>query len=334
MNDKVTVVAPSNIAFLKYWGAIDLDAALPANVSLSMTLSRCVSRTTIERAADGRPTRIELVGKTGELIEAPAGFRVGVESHLAALREALGVDGEFRVATANTFPSAAGIASSASGFAALATAFATLVGAEPGPAELSVLARCSGSGSAARSVLGGFVEWPSVAGDAASPAGQIAPPEHWQLRDVIAVVSSEAKRVSSRDGHLRAPSSPYFERRQELLPERLELMRQALAARDLERLGEAIEIEAIELHLVAMSSSPPIFYWLPGTLEVLGRVRALRRQGIAVWATMDAGPNVHLICEPGDESQVVEAMRQLAAVESLILDRVGCGPRVTDEHLF
>ena len=205
---------------------------------------------------------------------------------------------------------------------------------EPEPAELSVLARRSGSGSAARSVLGGYVEWPSVPGDAASPAGQIATPDHWELRDVIVVVSSEAKRVSSREGHLRAPSSPHFERRQELLPERLEVMRQALAARDLERLGEAIETEAIELHLVAMSSLPPIFYWRPGTLEVLARVRALRGEGIGVWATMDAGPNVHLICEPGDESGVVEAMRELAVVESLIRDRVGGGPRVSDEHLF
>ena len=125
------------------------------------------------------------------------------------------------MASVNTFPSSAGIASSASGFAALATAFSAVAGVDATPDELSVLARRCGSGSAARSVLGGLVEWPGPADDPGSPARQIAGPEHWELCDLIAVVSSDEKPVSSRDGHRRAPSSPYFTRRQELLPERL-----------------------------------------------------------------------------------------------------------------
>jgi diphosphomevalonate decarboxylase len=210
---------------------------------------------------------------------------------------------------------------------------AGLGGAATTPEELSLLARRSGSGSAARSVFGGYVEWPSVA-DPAAPARQVAPPEHWELCDLIAVVSSRPKRVSSRDGHARAASSPHFARRLAELPGRLETMRRALLERDLEALGAALEAEAIELHLVAMSSTPPIFYWLPGTLEVLARVRSLREAGVAVWATMDAGPNVHLICERANEGAVAEAVSGLPAVERLIRDRVGCGPRRSDEHLF
>lgn len=334
MSNKVTIIAPSNIAFLKYWGAIDLDSVLPANVSFSMTLSRCVSRTTVEaRRAEGT-NAIQVVDASGELIDADPAFATRVEGHLAALSEALGISGSFRVATANTFPSSAGIASSASGFAALATAVAALAGRETSLEELSILARRSGSGSAARSVMGGYVEWPGKADDAAAPARQLKPPEHWELRDVIAVVSSEPKLVSSRDGHLLAPSSPYFVRRQELLPERLAKMRTAVLERDLERLGRAIETEAVELHLVAMSSSPPIFYWKPETMEVLHCVWGLRDEEVGAWATMDAGPNVHVICEPHDEERVVAALGELRGVERLIRDRVGPGPRRSDEHLF
>ncbi len=331
---KVTVVAPSNIAFLKYWGARDLDSALPMNVSLSMTLSRCVSRTTVELQPSGLPTSVEVADEAGRLAPAPEAFTVGVERHLAALSDALDFPASCRVASVNTFPSSAGIASSASGFAALATAFAVVAGVEASPAELSVLARRSGSGSAARSVLGGFVEWPGEGDDPEAPARQIAGPDHWVLCDLIAVVSSEEKPVSSRDGHRRAPSSPYFGRRQELLPERLEEMRQAIAARDLERLGRAVETEAVELHLVAMSSWPPIFYWKPLTIEVLNRVWALRDGGVGVWATMDAGPNVHLICEPGDEETVARAVAEVPGVETVLRDRIGEGPHRSEDHLF
>ncbi len=332
--NKVTVIAPSNIAFLKYWGARDVDSALPLNVSLSMTLSRCVSRTTVELQPSDMPTVVEVLDASGRLAAAPEAFVVGVERHLAALSDALDFPASCRVASTNTFPSSAGIASSASGFAALATAFAAVAGVDATTDQLSVLARRSGSGSAARSVLGGFVEWPATSDDPEAPARQIAGPEHWELCDLIAVVSSDEKPVSSRDGHRRAPSSPYFGRRQELLPERLDEMRQAVLGRDLERLGRAAETEAVELHLVAMSSWPPIFYWKPLTIEVLNRVWDLRDSGIGVWATMDAGPNVHLICEPSDEEAVAAAVGEVPGVEAIIRDRVGDGPRRSEDHLF
>ena len=335
--DKVTAIAPSNIAFLKYWGARDLDRALPQNVSLSMTLSRCVTRTTVERLGDGRATRVEEL-RDGRLAPAGPGFTARVVAHLVALVDDLGLPGPrqagYRVATTNTFPSSAGIASSASGFAALATAVAALSGREVAPERLSLLARRSGSGSAARSVLGGFVEWPGSSDDPAAPARQLAPAEHWELYDLIAVVSTAPKEVSSRDGHARAPTSPHYDRRLRELPDRLELMRRAIADRDLPTLGAAVEAEAVELHLIAMSSQPPIFYWHPATLAVLERVRALRRDGVGVWATMDAGPNVHLICEPADAEAVAAAVAAVDGVERLIRDRVGSGPRPSDDHLF
>jgi diphosphomevalonate decarboxylase len=239
------------------------------------------------------------------------------------------------VATRNTFPSAAGLASSASGFAALTLAAAGALGKDDAtPAELSRLARSSGSGSAARSVMGGYVEWPAGDGNQGLDAVQLADAEHWDLRDVIAVVEIGPKAVPSLEGHRRAATSPYLARRLELLPERLDKVRRAIAERDLALLGPVIEEEAVDLHLIAMSSRPPIFYWAPGTVAVLRTVRELRQEGLAAWATMDAGANVHVICDADSEEDVAERLESMPTVGFVIQDSVGTGPEPDAEHLF
>jgi diphosphomevalonate decarboxylase len=326
--------APANIAFIKYWGTLDPERTLPYNPSISMTLARCVSRCTVEWRP-GRSGESEVLFRPwgGELAPAPEGFATGVRRHLRRLAAWAGIDGSFRVSTENTFPTGAGIASSASGYAALALAFVAAVGRTAEAAELSRLARASGSGSAARSVLGGYVEWPAGDGEALSYALELASHDHWELCDLVAVVDASPKAVSSLDGHRAAPSSPFFEPRQEHLPRRLERVRRAIEARELSVLGPAIEEEAIELHLIAMSSRPPIYYWRPATLAVLETARALRREGVEVWATIDAGPNVHLLCEPAAEERVAERIEGLPEVERLIRDRVGPGPRPLAEEV-
>ena len=111
-------------------------------------------------------------------------------------------------------------------------------------------------------------------------------------------------------------------------------MRAAIAARDLAQLGPILEEDAIELHLVAMSSQPPIFYWRPATLRVLEAVRGLRDAGLEAWCTMDAGANVHVICSPASEPDVVAALRPLAGVHDIIRDGVGDGPARGKTSLF
>ncbi len=111
-------------------------------------------------------------------------------------------------------------------------------------------------------------------------------------------------------------------------------MRRALEQRDFSQLAPAVEAEAIDLHLIAMSSRPPVFYWQPGTLAVLELVRALRQSGVEVCATMDAGANVHLICTAAAEPGVVEAVSVLTEVRRVIRDGVGAGPAITERHLF
>ncbi len=329
----VTAEAPSNIAFVKYWGARDLEGPVPFNRSLSMTLDACRSICSAAPLTDGEDDEIVWLetpgaGRQGAAAKAPPAFGERTRRHLDRLREwsrqtAAPYAGGLRIATGNTFPAAAGIASSASGFTALTLAVTAAMGFDLPPRALSALSRSSGSGSAARSAWGGYVEWPD--GDDNS-AVQVLDEHAWQLCDVVAVVDSGAKKVSSRDGHQLAASSPYFAPRLAALDERLERVRAALGERDFEVLGPAIEEEGIDLHLIAMSSRPPVHYWAPGTIEVLAAVRGLRADGVAAWATMDAGANVHVICQPVDESRVAARLGSLAGVERVLRDRTGGPP--------
>jgi len=338
VNGRATAEAPANIAFIKYWGAHDLEQGVPLNASISMTLDRCVSTCTVET----RPAESDEPGSADEVFlaeseglqPAPEAFARRVLDHLDRLRCLVDDDVSFRVATKNSFPAAAGLASSASGFAALTLATTRALGLDPSSNELSILARRSGSGSAARSVLGGYVELPGGPHEEDVYARPLASAQDWELRDLVAVVATEPKSVSSLEGHRRVRSSPYFRERLALLPGRLDAVRQAIEGRDFHLLGPVVEEEGIDLHLVAMSAIPPVFYWAPGTIEVLDAVRQLRRDGVEAYSTMDAGPNVHVICRPADEAQVAERLTELSSVQRVIRDRVGSGPKLCEDHLL
>lgn len=335
---KTTVSAPANIAFIKYWGAKDLERALPMNPSISMTLESCVTQCTVEVLDHEGEDEVWLAEPDRGFGTPEPEFARRVREHLARIRRWAGREEAVRVATRNSFPTAGGLASSASGFAALTLAAAGAYGkGNASNKELSLLARRSGSGSAARSVLGGYVEWPGPGagdGEEQSYAVEIADADHWDLHDVIAVVEIGPKTVSSLDGHRRATTSPYYAKRQELLPARLEAVRRAIRDRDLDTLGPLLEEEAVDLHLIAMSSHPPIFYWSPGTVAVLRAVRELRQEGLAAWATLDAGANVHVICDEESSDDVADRLESLPAVGFVIQDGVGTGPERESTHLF
>ncbi|MAG57874.1 MAG: diphosphomevalonate decarboxylase [Planctomycetes bacterium] len=330
---QVTATAPSNIAFIKYWGARDLSLAIPENASLSMTLDVCRSTTTVTLHPHDGPDEIHIAGDGGVLVAPPESFVTRFRRHVATLREMSGGPRErVEAVTRNTFPSDAGIASSASGFCALALAVSTAFGAEPDATDLSVRARRSGSGSAARSAMGGYVEWPPR-DDPEGPAFAFADQDAWELRDVIALVQRGPKGVSSVDGHRRATSSPHFRTRQKLVHARLDIVRSAIRDHDFAALTSVLEEEALELHLIAMSSRPPILYWSAGTLDVLHRVQTLRADGVPCAFTMDAGANVHVICPPASEDQVAAGLQDLSSVVSIIRDRTGGGPSLLEDPL-
>lgn len=311
--------AGANIAFIKYWGTRDSELNIPLNDSVSMTLDAARTTTEVvfsphlnadELTINGRPASTEACAR--------------VSRHLDLLRERAGVRWRARVNSWNNFPMGAGLASSAAAFAALTVAAAAALGLSLSGPELSRLAR-RGSGSAARSIYGGYVWWHAGHDDASSFAEPLAPPDHWDLRDIVAVVADEEKVVSSAKGHSLAHTSPFLEARLALVQRLLPRVRQAIEQRDLALLGPCIEADALAMHFVMMSSSPPLFYWAPETLALMKAVHAWRAEGVPVYFTIDAGPNVHLICEAADAERVTARVRCLDYVRDVIVAGPGEG---------
>lgn len=321
---KATAVACANIAFVKYWGKRDAELNLPANSSLSMNLDRLTTITTVEFSPDYDDDLVILDGR-----EERGETRQRIVAHLDRVRAMARLRARARVISKNSFPSGAGLASSASGFAALSLAASRAAGLELSQRELSILARF-GSGSACRSIPGGFSEWTAGSSSEESLAEQIAPPEHWDLRDVIALVSRAKKPVGSTEGHSLAPSSPFFQARLASLADRLTKAKAALLEKDLATLGPLIEEDAISMHAVMMTSRPPIYYWLPSSIQLIHEVQNWRAEGLEVYFTLDAGPNVHLICQAADQAEVERRLRDIEEVLEVIVTGPGPAARVIE----
>jgi len=325
-DQSATTVACANIALIKYWGNRDDALRLPANGSISMNLEGLFTRTRVTWD-ELRVTGDELRSKdsltiNGQAISGPGSQRVS--AFLDIVRRMAGISLLADVASENNFPAGAGIASSASAFAALALAASVAAGLDLGPAALSRLAR-RGSGSACRSIPGGFVEWQAGAGDEDSFAFSIAPPGHWDLADCIAVVSAEHKATGSTQGHALAATSPLQAARVADAPRRLDLCRRALLERDFEALAGIVELDSNLMHAVMMTSTPPLFYWQESTLTVMRLVREWRRGGLPVCYSIDAGPNVHVLTEGAEAGHVADLLAAVPGVQEVLVARVG-GP--------
>jgi len=299
--------AHPNIALVKYWGNRDDALRLPANGSISVNLAGLETRTRVtwdERRVTGE----DIFTLNGSPVSGSGLKRVS--EFLDLVRHMAGFDFRADVVSANNFPTGAGIASSASAFGALALAATHAAGLDLAEADLSRLAR-RGSGSACRSVPGGFVEWLAGSGDMDSFAVSLAPPEHWPLVDCLAIVSSEHKPTGSTEGHTLAPTSILQSARVADAEHRLDACRTAIRQRDFQSLADGIELDSNLMHAVMMTSSPPLFYWLETSLSVMRTVVEWRRKGLPAAYTMDAGPNIHVICEA---DSAAEAARLLAGI--------------------
>ena len=251
---RATAKACSNIAFIKYWGKRDFSANIPLNDSVSMTLSDAVTTTTVEWDAQLSQDEVYLDGE--RVLD---GRALRVSRYLDPIRERW-YRMAARVASVNSFPAGTGIASSASGFAALATAAIGAFGeGQPDETEMTRWAR-RGSGSASRSIQGGYVEWLGGSDDASSYSRQLCLPDWWDLRDIVVVVSREPKRISSSEGHRIASRHPFMPVRQDNLSERILSLKGAIASRDFEVFGELVEHEAMEVQAIMMSGQPSALY--------------------------------------------------------------------------
>jgi diphosphomevalonate decarboxylase len=318
-----TARANVNLALVKYWGKRESALNLPATGSISLTLDGLWIEA--EVAFDDTPEdRLVIDGNpvTGDEAERVARF-------LDVVRAEAGRRERARVATRGSVPRGIGLASSAAAFAALALAGSRAAGLRLEPPALSALAR-RGSGSAARSVFGGFVEWRRGERDDGrdSVAVQLAPPERWDLRVVVAVTTSAPKAVSSRAGMTRAAASPFYPAWVAGAEADLDEARAAIAARDLEALGLLAEHNALKMHAVGLAARPPLLYWRGATLECVHRVWALRAEGIPAFVTIDAGPQVKVLCAPVDAATVAEALAAVPGVERVLTCLPGGGAQV------
>jgi len=325
---KGSAVARANIAFIKYWGNLDDDLRLPTNGSISMTLDMLRTVTTVEFSPALAEDEIEVDG-----VEPFPGAKARIVAHLDRLRTLAGKPLKARVASVNDFPTGVGLASSASGFAALTLAAAAALEIGLEDRELSALARL-GSGSATRSIWGGYVEWVAGTEHEESFASQIAPPEHWEICDCIALVSTETKEVASSEGHKLAKSSPLYSARLSQVKEDLDRVRKAILSRDFESLGSVAEREALSLHAIMMTSQPSLLYWTPATVRVIKEVRNWREEGRSVYFTIDAGPNLHLLTLPSGVEEIERALGKVEGVKQVIVCRPGQGAGLIEEHLF
>lgn len=317
-------IAHPNIAFIKYWGNREPDLRIPANSSLSMTLGGLNTRTAVVFDPKLKQDTLELnqVQLTGQALQR-------VSRHLDMIRDWGDLTERALVVSENNFPADAGIASSASGMAALTLAGCAAAGLGLTDTDLSRLARRA-SGSAARSIFGGFVEWQGGSDDQSSYAVPFLPSDHWQLVDWIAVVAEQAKPVGSTEGHRLASTSPLQDARVASASERLEDCKRALQRRDFGHLANTIELDSNAMHAVMMTSSPRLLYWTPTTLEIMREVVSWRAQGVEVAYTLDAGPTVHCLCTIEASQEVERRLHAIPGVLRLLRGYPGQSARLID----
>jgi diphosphomevalonate decarboxylase len=317
----VCTASPS-LALLKYWGKTAGGRNLPATPSLALSLGNLRTTTTVEASFDGAD-EVRVGGERQP--------EARYSDFFDAVRRALRAELRFKAASRNDFPTASGLASSSSGFAALAFACArageAVLEGKKGlsPAEISSLARI-GSVSAARAVFGGFSLLPAGATEAKPLYGE----EHWpDLRVLVALVSLEEKAVSSREGMERSRStSVFYPSWVENAGAELEKAVEAVARRDLEAVGAAMRRSYLRMFGTMLACDPPLIYWLPGSLALIRECEAMRREGIGVWETMDAGPQVKMLCLAADAPRIADRVRSTKAAASVIESRIGGAPEI------
>ncbi len=324
---KITAIAPSNVALVKYWGRSNEHDRLPANDNIAMNLSNLFTTTTVmfdpTLKKDDVTINNKKVAKEAER----------VTKQLDRIRALAKKKIYAKVVSQNSFPSSSGLSSSASGFAALTAAATKAIGLDLSEKELSILAR-QGSGSACRSIPSGFVVWHKGESSETSYAMSIFPPQHWDICDVVVIVSDKKKYIPTSASHTTAYTSPFFEKRLTLLPKRIIEIKKLIKAKNFSKFGDLIEKEALEFHAILLTSNPSLIYWLPETLSAMHDVQRLRSEGTEAYFTINTGHDVHVICQKKDAKKVANFFKKQGYVKDVIVNTVSEGTRYADRHLF
>ncbi|WP_423190493.1 diphosphomevalonate decarboxylase [Alkalibacterium sp. f15] len=319
------VRAHTNIALIKYWGKENEELIIPMNNSLSLTLDAFYTETRVIFDENLKVDELYLDNTIQDLAALEK-----VKTVLNIVREKAGITAKARVESYNHVPTAAGLASSASGLAALAGAASLAAGLDLSEKELSKLAR-RGSGSASRSIYGGFAEWQKGTDDDTSYAIPIDD-ANWDIGMLFIVVNDKKKDVSSREGMRRTvKTSPFYQGWLDTLDADLSAIKEAIDQQNIHEVGAIAERNALKMHATTLGANPPFTYWSPDSLRAMESVRDLREQGYSVHFTMDAGPNVKLICKQSQLAEIKAYLLRDFSESQLIEARPGPGLHVVSE---
>lgn len=328
MSQKIGIArAHTNIALIKYWGKRDKQLFLPMNSSLSLTLDAFYTDTKVIFDSDLTADEFYLNGILQDSKEI-----LKISRFLDLFCEYIGERTFARVESLNFVPTAAGLASSASAFAALTLATATALGLNLSREELSTLAR-RGSGSSTRSLFGGFVEWDMGTGSADSMAHPIDDAD-WDIGMIVLAVNTGQKKIASREGmdHTVA-TSPFYQAWVNTAKEDLQAIKQAIADRDFEQVGQITEHNGMKMHATTLSANPPFTYWSADSLLAQEAVRQVREEsGLSAYMTMDAGPNVKVLCRASQMAELVDGLSQYLPKEKIITSLPGPAAYVLTEE--
>lgn len=310
MKNRVTARAFANIALVKYWGKLPTQINSPATPSISLALSALKTETTITKIKSFQDNII-LNGKSADTATTKR-----LTEYLDIWRKRKLIKGHFLIESRNNFPTGSGLASSASGYAALARALGAIAESSIDITELSRLARI-GSGSAARSVIGGLASLPGGENPAAK---LILPAEKIPWGMVIVIVESRHKKIGSRLGmEHTAKTSPYYPDWLKQAKTDYRKMLKAINRRDLAEIGKIAEENALAMHACMIGARPPLIYWQPTTIELIKRTQSWRDKGLEVYFTIDAGPNVILLGKKPDLSQIARRVKRIAGVKDVVV---------------
>lgn len=314
--------AHTNIALIKYWGKRDEQLFLPTNSSLSITLDAFYTETHVRFDSAQKADRFVLNQQ-----EADAKETAKITAFIDKIRLLAGKNLYATIESVNHVPTAAGFASSASGFAALAAAATKAIGLDLDDRSLSQVAR-QGSGSASRSIYGGFVEWQKgvLADGSDCYAVPLLDEKAWDLRVLAVEVTTIPKKVLSREGMKRTvETSPFYSGWLKAVEQDLQVAKRAIAVGDFTLLGETLEANALKMHATTLGANPPFMYWQSATVAVMEEVAALRDNGIEAYFTIDAGPNVKVVCQPKDVATIEQKLSEVPVVKSIQQCRPGPG---------
>lgn len=324
---KATALAPSNIAFIKYWGRKNEKLRLPENGSISMNLSGLTTTTTVEFDPALLHDRV-IINDHVDVKEAKR-----VSDHLDRIRGLANMQIFANVISKNSFPASRGLSSSASGFAALTVAAAAAAGLNLSEKELSIVSR-QGSGSSCRSIPDGFVEWLDGDTSHASYAYSLYPHDYWQLCDVVVITGVEKKDVPTSEGMTRFSSSIFAAVRRQGMKQKIDVVKQALEKKDFELLGATAEQEALEMHALMITSNPPLLYWTAQTLLLMKQILQWRKEGMAVYFSLNTGQDIHLLCEAETVPALQRKLKQVEGILDIIVNYPASGTKCVNKHLL